>query len=199
MALDLGGADAELLDPVAAILGDAWPARGESTTNSPTGYVITRRQERLYAWRADLFAPAVLDVDDDQAAADATFAPEPTLKGVPCLKVENRNTSEASTVGRTAAGSGNADIFKFPAGLPLSDGWLIKAYPPAGEALLGAEGDASGPKAPSGEIAYYIALNDPETRPLSGRRQANESKVLGLITSPPKIIQGKLLTRKRIS
>lgn len=195
MALDLQGEDADLLDPKAVILGDSYDQRGVLTGES--AFNLTRLQERLYVYLADLYAPVELNVDDDQSVADATFAPKPTQTAVPCWKTENRNSPEQSPAGRTSAGLSNADVLRFPIEAQVADGWLVKLYPAPVEQLVGAEGDAPGqvPQQTDRPI-FYLVQNDPEAHPAIGRRPSNQKKVFALSIPPPRTISGKLLAKR---
>ncbi len=196
MALDLTGADAELLDPRKTILGDAWERRGAGIVQTP--YTLTRRQERLYVFRADLYAPIVLDVDDDQAASDLAYPMKPSAREVPCWKRESQEENQPSPVGRTNYDiSLTIDQFTFPSGVVIDDGFLIKLYPLQPEALIGAVGDAQVEiQMVDNAVQFYVVQGGAQDRPAVGRRQSNHRKVFAVKTSPPKTVGGKLLARR---
>lgn len=196
--LDLTGADAELLDPRKTILGDAWQGRGAVDVETP--YTLTRRQERLYVYRADLYAPIELDVDDNQAPSDLAYPMKPSARGVPCWKRESQEENQPSPVGRT-----NYDInltidqFTFPSGADIDDGFLIKLYPLPAELLVGAVGDAPVEmQAVDNLFQFYVVQGGAQDRFALGRRQANHRKIFAVKTSPPKTIDGQLLARRPV-
>lgn len=203
MPLDLDGTDADLLDPQAVILGEAWEMRGVGGSGSGVGaeesaYTLTRRQERLYTFRADLYEPDVLDVADDQAVSDLAYKMKPSALDVPCWKRESQEENQPSPVGRTNYDiSLTIDEFTFPSGVDTNDSWLIKLYPLHPEPLIGAEGDAKGKvQAADNRVQFYVVQGGAQDRPAVGRRQANQRKVFAVKTSPPKTIGGQLLAKK---
>lgn len=181
--------DPKWRDPHEVILGDAYPAE-------ETGFTLTRRQERLYQYRADLYAPLLLDLAEDQAASDIAYPTRPTAASVPCWKRESQEQNQASPVGRTNYDiSLTIDEFTFPSGVDIEDGWLIKLYPLTPESLIGSVAEGAVQVADN-EIQFYVVQGGPQDRPSVGRRQSNQRKVFAVKTSPPVTNAGQLLMRK---
>ena len=180
---------AKYLDPASVILGSAYPGAtpvGDIEATAP-GYTLTRRQEHLYRFRADLFKPVELDTSDDQSVSDQAWKEPATASAVPCWKRESQEENQASPVGRT-----NYDIaltidqFTFPSGVTIDDGWLIKLYSPDPEELVGAEAMGNGQMQNADDgPQFYIVQGGAQDRPAVNRRQANQRKVFGVKTSAP--------------
>lgn len=191
--------DPKFSDPVRVIRGDAYATLatpvGDVEATAP-GWTLTRRQEHLYRWRADLFEPALPDVDNEQAPTDESWRGAPTHQSVPCWRSPAPEQDAPTPAGRTATG---LDAFRFPVGVALSDGWLIKLYPLAVEELVGASGDATGHmqaeglQASESAIRFFLVQSAPQAHFMAGRRTPNHIKALAKHIAPPKTYRGELL------
>jgi hypothetical protein len=190
--------DPKFTDPVRVILGDAYGTIatpvGDVEATAP-GWTLTRRQEHLYRWRADLYAPLVPDVDNEQAPADEGWPLAPTYQSVPCWRSPAQEQDAPTPAGRAATG---LDVFRFPVGVSLSDGWLIKLFPLEAEELVGATGNATGQmqgeglQESEGASRFYLVQSAPEAHPMVGRRTVNHIKALAKHIAPPKTYRGQL-------
>jgi len=186
MALDFTGADADLLDPIAVITGSAYPSRGEDAPRSD--YTLTRRQERLYLFRADIYQPVQGDLDNDQAAVDSPWQTPALATCVPCWKRKSEESIEVNAIGRTNV---SPDTFEFPLGVMIADGYLIKLYPldplsePSSEGSIALQ-DVGEVQGGGMGVIWYKAKTGPKDRYAAGSRRANHRVVPALAIAPPK-------------
>jgi hypothetical protein len=133
----------------------------------------TKRQARVYTYRCDLFRPSWPAVEDDNAATDIAFGPEPTYRYVPCYRIDSQEYNVARLQGR---GMGelviNSTVFKFPYQQEVGDGWLIVLQLPDG---------------PANQVVHraFIAQGDPQDKPIRGIRRPNQRKLFATETALP--------------
>lgn len=140
--------------------------------------MLTRRQERLYYLRADLFKPEPLKVTLDQGAKDLAYPPTPTYPLVPCFRQDSVEINSPQIMGRTNYDIAmTLDVLKFSFSQEIEDGWLVRVHP-----VPNSPPDRQG-------FDFYVTQGGGQDHPSVGRRHANQRRVLVVKVPIPRDVE----------